>query len=118
MEFWKKSGAHGSGQSKGPNNESSFNEKTFLWASLSKFHTLIEQEEDLNASLNKRNWGEECIIYIYIKIKIKLFFIYNFKNFYNFMKNIYVIGGTLTLFSSLEENIDTIVSLESTLTIE
>jgi hypothetical protein len=34
------------------------------------------------------------------------------------MKNIYVIGGTLTLFSSLEENIDTIVSLESTLTIE
>jgi hypothetical protein len=56
-------------------------------------------------------------LYIYIYI-YKLFFIYNFKNFYIFMKNIYVIGGTLTLFSSLGENIDTIINLGSTLTIE
>jgi hypothetical protein len=36
-------------------------------------------------------------------------FLYNFKNFYNFMKNIFVILGTLTLFGSLREDIWTIV---------
>jgi hypothetical protein len=37
------------------------------------------------------------------------YFLYNFKNFYNFMKGIFVIEGTLALFNSLGETLTQLV---------
>jgi hypothetical protein len=65
----------------------------------------------LHKTKSKKKKMKSLGFYFYFFKNIFFLFLYNFKNFYNFIKGIFVIWRTLTLFGSFWKNIATIGSL-------